>query len=61
MTFKVLPGQRVRDTVTGCVGLVIETCLHLGGMIQHRVQPALLNEGKPVDAYWFEESRLEKL
>lgn len=52
-------GDRVRDKVTGFVGIVIGKTTWLNGCNRLGVQPTVLHEGKPIDAVWFDEPQLE--
>lgn len=52
-------GDKIRDKVSGFEGLCvgITTCLH--GCNRLTIQPQGLHEGKPVDAFCFDEPQCE--
>lgn len=59
MTFQAIElGDRVKDPITGCTGIVtcITTWLH--GCIRVGVQPEELDKGRPVDDRYFDQSQL---
>lgn len=56
---KVILGQRVRDRVTGFEGVVIGRTEFLYATPRVWVDPGLMNDGKPIEASWFDEPRVE--
>lgn len=52
-------GDRVKDTVTGLVGIVVAKIRYLQGCDRISVQPQELKDGKPVEPSWFDEPQLE--
>jgi hypothetical protein len=58
--FKFSNGQKVRDRVTGIVGIITGACIWLNGCIQYSIQPSA-KEGdslKP-ESWWMDEQQLE--
>ncbi|MFA6411569.1 MAG: hypothetical protein WCW53_02660 [Syntrophales bacterium] len=52
-------GQKVRDLVTGLVGIAIAKCEFMNGCIQYGVKPSKLKEGTPRDAEYIDVQQLE--
>mgnify|MGYP001560420616 CR=1 FL=1 len=52
-------GARVKDRVTGLIGIVLSRAEHLFGCARYWVQPQELKDGKPVDGMWIDEDALE--
>lgn len=52
-------GNKVRDTITGFAGILIGRTEWMYGCNRIGIQPEGLHEGKPVDAEWFDEQRVE--
>ncbi len=52
-------GDKVRDKITGLVGIAVCHSEWLNGCIRIVVQPQELKDGKPVDATCFDEPSLE--
>lgn len=52
-------GDRVKDSVTGFVGIVTGRGDHLSGCDTYGVQCELLKDGLPQDMKWFDDPRLE--
>lgn len=59
MSFKFRRGEYLSDLVTGFKGAVISRADSLTGCNQYLLQPPLDNDGKHVDARWFDEHSLE--
>ena len=56
-----LLGLKVRDRVTGFVGVVASVSYDLYGCVQAVVSPLIDDKGKLEDGRWFDVSRLEVL
>jgi hypothetical protein len=56
MTIKL--GKKVKDKITGFEGIVTGVASYLYGCDQYLVTPPA-KDGAKVDAYWFDEGRLE--
>lgn len=54
-------GDRVRDALTGFMGVATGRAEYLYGCVQVQVTPRVLKEGKPVEPQWFDEQRLNVL
>ena len=53
-------GEKVRDIVTGFHGIATARIDHLFRVPEIKVEPEQLDDnGKPMEAAWFEESRVE--
>lgn len=52
-------GSMVRDQMTGFSGVVIGRAEYLYGCVRVQVQPTGLLNGKPIEAEWFDEQRLD--
>jgi hypothetical protein len=61
MTDLQLLGLKVKDKVTGCVGIVESISYDLYGCVQAVVKPPVDEKGAIVDGRWFDVSRLEVL
>lgn len=51
-------GDRVKDPITGCTGIVVCVTTWLHGCIRIGVQPEKLKDGRPVDDRYFDQSQL---
>lgn len=51
-------GQLVQDTITGFKGIAIAKCTYLNGCVQWQVKSKQLQQGKTIEAEWFDEGRL---
>ena len=54
-----LLGRKMRDVITGFTGRVVGYVTYLTGCNQALLTPQVDKEGKPVEAEWFDEQRLE--
>lgn len=52
-------GDRVKDKITGMVGIAIGSSQWLYGCNQFCVKPEELKDGKPIDAFWIDEYQLD--
>lgn len=59
MTIKIPLGVKVRDKITGFVGIVTGRCEYLTGCHQVLVSPPVKADGSHVDAHWYDEQRLD--
>jgi hypothetical protein len=56
---EVFLGDLARDKVTGLAGICVARIAYLDGSQQAQIQPKELHEGKPIEALWFAQNRLE--
>lgn len=54
-----LLGFKAVDKVTGFSGVIDSICFDLYGCIQASLKPGVDKDGKPVDGYWFDVTRLK--
>ena len=54
-------GDKVKDVVTGIVGIVISRSESLFGCNRYWLQPQEHKDGKPADGGWYDEESLEVL
>jgi len=52
-------GSKVKDTVTGFIGIATGVTIWLNGCIRYGVQSTELKDGRPVDIYWVDEPQIE--
>lgn len=52
-------GAKVTDSITGFTGIATARTEYLYGCVRVSVEPTELHEGKPVEAQYFDEQRLE--
>ena len=52
-------GDKVRDNITGFTGVATGRTEYLYGCVRICIEPAELHDGKPVEALWFDEQRLD--
>ena len=52
-------GDIAKDKISGFTGVVVARIDYITGCVQFRLQPQSLHEGKPVDAFWFDEMCLQ--
>jgi hypothetical protein len=52
-------GSMVRDTLTGFKGMATARTEWLYGCARIGIEPTELKDGKPIDAQWFDEQRVE--
>lgn len=52
-------GSRVKDSLTGFKGVAVARTEYLYGCVRVCVEPEALKDGKPIDAQWFDEQRLD--
>jgi hypothetical protein len=57
--FKHNLGDRVKDYVSGMVGVITSRGEHLFGCNRYWVEPQELKDGKPVEGKWFDEESIE--
>jgi len=57
--FKIKMGAKVKDVITGFVGVVTARTEWLSGCVRYLVSPQKLDkEGKPVEGQWIDEQQL---
>ncbi len=56
---KIKLGVKVRDKVSGFEGIAGSRVEYMNGCIRYEVIPKVDKDGKHVDAYYFDEARLE--
>ncbi len=54
-------GTKVRDKFTGFSGVAVGRTEWIFGCTRYAVEATELHEGKPIEAQWFDEQRLELL
>lgn len=54
-------GDKVKDSVTGFVGVATARAEYMNGCIQYEITPNGLIEGKVGDSYWMDEQRVSKV
>jgi hypothetical protein len=54
-------GSKVRDGITGFSGIATGRTEWLYGCARVAIEPQELKDGKPIDACWFDEQRIEVL
>jgi hypothetical protein len=52
-------GNKVKDNITGFVGIAVGRTTWLFGCNRIAVEPQELKDGKPIEAQWFDEQRIE--
>jgi len=52
-------GQRVKDKVTGFIGIAVARCKYFNGCIQFHVSPPVDKDGNERKDQWIDESQLE--
>lgn len=52
-------GDKVRDNITGFTGIAVGESKWLFGCSRFLVEPDELKDGKPIEACWFDEQRIE--
>jgi hypothetical protein len=52
-------GDKVKDRISGLVGIVGTRADHLFGCNRYWVEPQELKDGKPVEGRWFDEDAIE--
>lgn len=57
MSDEIYLGEKVKDTVTGLVGIAVARCVYLNNCVQYLVQPKVI-EHRIVEGYWIDESQL---
>lgn len=50
-------GEKVKDKVTGLVGIVVAKCTYLNNCVQFLIQPKAVDH-RIVEGYWIDESQL---
>jgi hypothetical protein len=56
--FKHQLGDKVKDRVTGFVGIVVTQSKFINGCIRYGVQSQKLISGKPQESEWFDEKQI---
>ena len=51
-------GDKVKEQITGCIGVVIAVCFWIDGSISYTVQPTQLFNGSPAKLFEMEEEFL---
>ena len=51
-------GDEVRDSVSGFTGIAVARTTWLHGCSRMGVDARAVHDGKPIDTFWFDESRL---
>lgn len=54
-------GSKVRDTISGYEGIATARTEYLYGCVRITIESQTLKDGKPVEAAWFDEQRVEVL
>lgn len=54
-----LLGKKVKDKVTGLLGIATQKIIYMNGCIQYSIQPKKIVDGVPVDAKWYDEEQVE--
>jgi hypothetical protein len=52
-------GDRVKDIITGQVGIVTSRSEHIFGCNRYWVEPQEIKDGKPIEGRWFDEEAIE--
>ena len=52
-------GSRVKDTFTGFAGIATASTEWIYGCTRICIEPTELKDGKPIEAQWFDEQRVE--
>lgn len=52
-------GKKVKDTISGFEGIVIEEIKYLNGCIQYKIQPRCKEDGKFIGGKWFDVQQLQ--
>ena len=52
-------GSKVRDRLTGLTGIATAKTEWLYGCVRIGIEPQELKDGKPIEAQWFDEQRVE--
>jgi cellulase/cellobiase CelA1 len=52
-------GSKVRDNITGFTGIATGRTVWLYGCERICIEPQELKDGKPIDAAWFDDQRVE--
>jgi hypothetical protein len=52
-------GDRVRDRITGFVGIVVGRSNHISGCDTMGIQPEALKDGAPQEVRWFDDLRVD--
>jgi len=55
----VILGSKVKDTLTGFSGIATARTEWLYGCARISIEPTELKDGKPIEAQWFDEQRVE--
>ena len=52
-------GMRVKDEVTGFIGITVSKCIYLNGCVQFAVKPPIDEKGEIKEDVWIDEAQLE--
>ena len=58
---KIMLGNKVKDKITGFVGIVVSEHHYLNGCVRYSVQPTELKDGKMLNVVSFDSPRLETI
>ena len=53
-------GDSAKDKITGYCGIITAITDFMDGTVQYKLQPEGLRDNMPIEAYWFDEKRIEK-
>ena len=59
MNKKIELGQRVKDKITGFIGIAVARCEYFNGCIQYHVSPPVDKDGNERKDLWIDEAQLE--
>jgi len=54
-------GKKVKDNVTGMIGIAVAKMTYMTGCVQYEVQPKKLKDGVPVASRWVDEENLDTI
>lgn len=54
-------GDKVKDSISGFIGIATGRSEYLYGCVRICVTPAEMKDGKPIDPLWFDEDQLSLL
>jgi hypothetical protein len=54
-------GSKVKDSITGFIGIAIGRTEFMYGCARILVEPQELKDGKPIETHWFDEQRIDVL
>ena len=56
---EIILGKRVKDKVTGFIGIAVARCVYLNGCVQYHVSPSVDKDGNERKDQWIDEAQLE--